>query len=1212
MMTDGMKRAIDAKAGQFGKGLVATPPKKAVLRTLCGLVGSEETLKLRMQGLTAGCAVLLAAELPRGMLGGCIVTLDLSGNKIGGEGLMALAAAIAGPVDAVDDDHSDGDEGEDDQAAPNGGVENQAAPKAEAGIMLPSIGSGGSWTDPLTSPGPGSNGQALVLPPTETEQASSGAWAEEASEKAAKEKQQQAATRAKAAARKRAKGKLKRMRNKMALMTEHARVQGEAARVPLLSTLILSDCNAGEYMLPLGWTIWQGSYIQKETGEFMGEPPVGTKQAGTIALMAAVATNTTLTALDLSKNEIGTKEVGVAIAAMLRRNKTLTSLELASNVQYSDDEANRDGRVISAIDPLAFVGEVAAAMSRGERGNSTLTHLGLADNRLLSVEGGRIFSEMFRRRTPPRAIRLLDVSRNGWEVGEAAKAVEMAKVAAAAEGADAEEEVHLMLMPAAQRNTSAWASSGGTNRVQEELKAKHRFAQLIAEAQPDGVQQNATGFARALATGLKQTRALTSVNTSLNGFGPDLANDFVKMAKLHQNIKSLCGSLGTERKWDFKGRCFGVEDCMMLGQDIKANKSLTELDASDNALGGEQRWMGVGAAELMTHKIGSSYGVGDSFVWDQHKVHVIAVHTAGEDGAKERTLDFEFHDLRGVIALGNAIRLCKRLRKLDMSGNRIDERGKVVIAGAMFVQERLRFVKCDEWEVSENTVKLDVSKRGLEAADVTLLAALIRNNHRLHSINLLQNHIGLEGLQTIKETLEESDWLLSVCGAAGESSLDLSGLEMDEQDGELVSIELDRNESLTSVCLLKSSINRNGLEAIQSNPRFRSVCGVAVGQKELDLSRQCLQLRDARLVSIELGKNYTLTKLDLAGNHFEEAGKAMIGTALLNSRVQFVSTDNFVLDEHTRVLDLSAMGRGALPANQDPNLPKQQDEHTRRTSMLLPGSEPMSPADGMLLFGALRSNRMVTKLIISGNECLDTGSGRVLGQALEHNYSLLRIDISKNYAHDSGGFAEGFAVGLRKNKTLTELNVAGNTLGFWGGHYLAEGIKGCPSIKKLTISGDNYYKRHWLRGGWAEAPPITLRRNIVSVDLQGKRLGPGGCMTLLGFLDKCPNLVSLNLMNNGIGTKAAEEVVKAFKQNPTLQSICGLQATFAGHRRPIELREIEDGLDPGDAVLIVGELEGNPNATSLDLTDTDVSEIYMSRIRFACITHQIDLIGYEL
>jgi Leucine-rich repeat (LRR) protein len=1227
MMVDDIERAAELQKEMESRLLgAAFPPKrenKAVLTTLCGLGGTEEKADFSVQGLTAGCAVLIAAELAHGMLGARITTLDLSGNKIGGEGVIALAAAIAGAEDTMHHNEESEEEEEEEEEEEGGGKTEMAK---EAGVLLPSIGggggaaTGGSWTE-QQQPTPVADGEAkvLALPPPSTDKEAvaaeeGGSWAETRG-KAGEETQRQAAVKAKAATRKRAKGKLKRMRTKMALVTEQARAKGEAARaVPLLSTLILADCNAGEYIMPHGWTSFEGSFMHSESGEFRNTPPAGTKQAGLATLMRAVTTNTTLTALDLSNNELGTKEAGAAISAMLRRNKTLLSLELASNVQYSNganDGANRR-RIISAIEPLAFIEEIAAAMSRGERGNSTLQHLGLANNRMLSKEGGRIFSEMFRRRQQPRAIRLLDVSRNGWEISEEAAAVEATKEIAVAQGPEFEEDMHLMLMPGGvEASGPAWASRGNSNKMKEEQLAKKRFKDLLAEAQPDGVKQDAAGFAHAFSAGLKMTRALTSVNVTRNNFGPDVAKDYCKVAQQHPNVRSLCGSLGTERQWDFKGRCFGVDDTIMLGQDVKVNKTLTELDLSDNFVGGEQRWMGVGSKELMKHKIGCSYGVGDSFVWDQHKVFVIAAHEAGEgdDGPSERTLDLEYHDLRGIIAIGNAIRVCKRLRKMDMSGNRIDERGKVVVAGAMFVQERLRFLKCDEWGVSENTTELNVSNLGLVGEDVTLLAALIRNNRRLTSINVLQNHIGLEGLQTIRQTVEDSDWLRSVCGAAGESELDLSGLEMDDQDGDLVSIELSRNESLTSVCLLRSSINRHGLEAIQSNSRFRSVCGVSAGQVELHLAHERLELRDARLVSIELGKNLTLTKLDLSGNHFEEAGKAMIGRALLDSRVQYMTTDHFVLDEHTRILDLATGSMGA-PEEKVPTVdptqsadPLEHDPfHHRRTSMLLPGAGPMSPADAMLLFGALRSNRVVTKLAISGNECLDAGSGKVLGQAIKHNYTLTKIDISKNYAHDSGGFAEGFALGLHENTSITELNVAGNSLGFWGGRYLSEGIKACSSVKKLTFSGDSYYKSHWLEGGWAEAPPITVKRQIVTADLSDKKLGPGGCMAFLGFVGKCPNLVSINLMDNRIGTKAAAEAVKVFKSTPTLQSICGLQETFSGHRRQIELMNREEGIDAGDALLIVGELEDNPSVMSINLTDTDVSEIYMAKIRFACIT----------
>ena len=64
---------------------------KPGLTTLCGLRGDEMELDLSNKGLSAGCATLLAPELNAN---GALVTLDISGNRIGAEGAKHLAPAL--------------------------------------------------------------------------------------------------------------------------------------------------------------------------------------------------------------------------------------------------------------------------------------------------------------------------------------------------------------------------------------------------------------------------------------------------------------------------------------------------------------------------------------------------------------------------------------------------------------------------------------------------------------------------------------------------------------------------------------------------------------------------------------------------------------------------------------------------------------------------------------------------------------------------------------------------------------------------------------------------------------------------------------------------------------------------------------------------------------------------------------------------------------
>jgi hypothetical protein len=59
------------------------------LRSLCGLSGEETEVDMRRKSLTEGCALMLANEI-----NASIVSLDLSENRIGSEGVDYIASAL--------------------------------------------------------------------------------------------------------------------------------------------------------------------------------------------------------------------------------------------------------------------------------------------------------------------------------------------------------------------------------------------------------------------------------------------------------------------------------------------------------------------------------------------------------------------------------------------------------------------------------------------------------------------------------------------------------------------------------------------------------------------------------------------------------------------------------------------------------------------------------------------------------------------------------------------------------------------------------------------------------------------------------------------------------------------------------------------------------------------------------------------------------------
>ena len=79
-----------------------------------------------------------------------------------------------------------------------------------------------------------------------------------------------------------------------------------------------------------------------------------------------------------------------------------------------------------------------------------------------------------------------------------------------------------------------------------------------------------------------------------------------------------------------------------------------------------------------------------------------------------------------------------------------------------------------------------------------------------------------------------------------------------------------------------------------------------------------------------------------------------------------------------------------------------------------------------------------------------------------------------------------------KDKTLTELDVSGKSLGTEGALVVAEYLRDNGAMSKFTFSGD----KNWSK-------PITMQTGMTEADFSGKDLGVSGGVMVAAFLPKC-------------------------------------------------------------------------------------------------------------
>lgn len=97
----------------------------------------------------------------------------------------------------------------------------------------------------------------------------------------------------------------------------------------------------------------------------------------------------------------------------------------------------------------------------------------------------------------------------------------------------------------------------------------------------------------------------------------------------------------------------------------------------------------------------------------------------------------------------------------------------------------------------------------------------------------------------------------------------------------------------------------------------------------------------------------------------------------------------------------------------------------------------------------LKKNKSLTILNLSCQDITDEG-GRLIGLALNGNKSLTILDLSYNKIEEEGGEAIGLA--LKENKSLTMLDLSGNNFGEKGNKAIGLALETNSTLKKLSIS----------------------------------------------------------------------------------------------------------------------------------------------------------------
>jgi hypothetical protein len=287
-------------------------------------------------------------------------------------------------------------------------------------------------------------------------------------------------------------------------------------------------------------------------------------------------------------------------------------------------------------------------------------------------------------------------------------------------------------------------------------------------------------------------------------------------------------------------------------------------------------------------------------------------------------------------------------------------------------------------------------------------------------------------------------------------------------------------------------------EIMRSKPNLVSLCGIADGATEADLSGLEMDADGAAILASELPDKGALSVLSLKSNKLLADGGKALAEGLKG---------NTVITE----LDISSNDLGV-------------------------GSDYMPDISGVIaLANIIPDMRALSVLSLKDNRLATKEGGKALAQALANNSALKELDVSSNiwkdeYGNcegDGPGFAQELAVGVKDNGALLVLSLKGNFLYAEGGEALAAGLQGNQGITELNISSNNL--------GWKD--------RFGKVDMSG-------VIALANAIPDMGALLVLNLASNNLFAEGIELLAEALKGNQIMTelNVSDNAATWDGNK----------------------------------------------------------------
>ena len=482
----------------------------------------------------------------------------------------------------------------------------------------------------------------------------------------------------------------------------------------------------------------------------------GTWKAGVVSLSQALAVNSSLTNLDVSRNSIGNSGAA-SLSQALVVNTSLTNLCLCGN----------------------SIGDSgAASLSQALSVNPSLTNLDLSWNSI-GDSGAASLSQALAANS---SLTNLDLSENSF--GESGSAFLSQALA-----------VNSSLTKLDLRRMNSIGDSGAAS-LSQALAVNSSLTNLDLRLSSIG-----DSGAASLSQALSVNSSLTDLNLSGNSLGDSGAASLSQALAVNSSLTNL----------DLSRNSIGDSGATSLFQALSVNSSLTNLDLSWNSIGDS------GATSLFQALGVNSSLTNLDLSWNSTGVSGAAsLSQALAANSSLTKLDLTENSIGpcGALSLSQALSINSSLTNLDLSWNSIGDSGAAFLSQALAANSTLTNLdlsansigdsaECLSQALSVNSslTNLDLRVNSIGDFGAASLSQALAVNSSLTNLNLSVNSIGASGAASLSQALSANSSL---------TNLNLSVNSIGDSGAASLSQALSVNSSLTYLDLSGNSIGASG------------------------------------------------------------------------------------------------------------------------------------------------------------------------------------------------------------------------------------------------------------------------------------------------------------------------------------------------------------------------------------------------------------------